>query len=280
MADRDSTPKTRKNAVLPIPCRACGKEFKPRKKTTKFCSRACQFEGQRTAGQWTDCEHCGSRFYARAWQGADGKSLQRYCTKRCADSSIRYSSEQKRIASTVRSEREALARIARRVRRGYRAAFLRRRDAVMQWKCRSCDDCGRAFGTAVRPGRLPTRCSDCCEARKTHARREYRRRARRDGRLAGGSSRARARHYGVPYEPVKPIIVFMRDGWRCQICGKPTPRERRGSRYPNAPQLDHRVPISKGGPHTYENIQCACLRCNEAKSNASEVGQLPLLDSA
>jgi 5-methylcytosine-specific restriction endonuclease McrA len=29
-----------------------------------------------------------------------------------------------------------------------------------------------------------------------------------------------------------------------------------------APTLDHIVPLSKGGSHTYDNLQCACFRCN------------------
>src|SRR5690606_14803487 len=79
---------------------------------------------------------------------------------------------------------------------------------------------------------------------------------------------------GVPYEPVNVLLVFERDGWRCQICGKDTPQSRRGTNYSNAPELDHRIPISKGGPHTYDNVQCACRECNGRKSNRTEEGQI------
>ena len=53
-------------------------------------------------------------------------------------------------------------------------------------------------------------------------------------------------------------------------------QKRRGTRYSNAPELDHRVPISKGGTHLYTNVQCACRDCNGKKSNRSTVGQLPM----
>lgn len=33
--------------------------------------------------------------------------------------------------------------------------------------------------------------------------------------------------------------------------------------------LDHIVPISKGGPHTYSNTQCLCRDCNLKKSDKS-----------
>jgi 5-methylcytosine-specific restriction endonuclease McrA len=40
-----------------------------------------------------------------------------------------------------------------------------------------------------------------------------------------------------------------------------------GSNEPNAPTLDHIVPISKGGSHIRSNVQLACLECNQAKGN-------------
>jgi 5-methylcytosine-specific restriction endonuclease McrA len=78
---------------------------------------------------------------------------------------------------------------------------------------------------------------------------------------------------------VIPVEVFMRDQWHCQICGKPTPEKNRGTHYPNAPELDHRIPMSLGGGHLYSNVQCVCRRCNLAKSNRNCVGQFPLFQA-
>ena len=47
--------------------------------------------------------------------------------------------------------------------------------------------------------------------------------------------------------------VFLRAGGRCQYCGK------------RAESIDHVVPRSKGGPHTWENVVAACRRCNTVK---------------
>ncbi|MFH1149328.1 MAG: HNH endonuclease [Actinomycetota bacterium] len=47
--------------------------------------------------------------------------------------------------------------------------------------------------------------------------------------------------------------VFARDGWICQYCG--------GS----AETVDHLVPRSRGGSHTWENVVAACRRCNGRK---------------
>ncbi|NBY58046.1 MAG: HNH endonuclease [Actinobacteria bacterium] len=44
--------------------------------------------------------------------------------------------------------------------------------------------------------------------------------------------------------------VFARDGYKCQYCGKP------------ADSIDHVMPRSRGGEHTWENVAAACRRCN------------------
>jgi 5-methylcytosine-specific restriction endonuclease McrA len=51
--------------------------------------------------------------------------------------------------------------------------------------------------------------------------------------------------------------IFARDGNRCQYCGK---------RFPTSElSLDHVLPRSRGGGANWENIVCACVRCNVRK---------------
>lgn len=51
--------------------------------------------------------------------------------------------------------------------------------------------------------------------------------------------------------------LFARDANTCQYCGK---------RFPTSQlSLDHIVPRSRGGAATWENIVCACLKCNVRK---------------
>lgn len=49
--------------------------------------------------------------------------------------------------------------------------------------------------------------------------------------------------------------VFLRDRNRCQYCGK------------TAEDVDHVVPRSRGGGHTWENVVAACRRCNSSKQD-------------
>jgi len=51
--------------------------------------------------------------------------------------------------------------------------------------------------------------------------------------------------------------IFARDQNRCQYCGK---------RFPTSElSLDHVLPICRGGGASWENLVCACVRCNVRK---------------
>lgn len=49
--------------------------------------------------------------------------------------------------------------------------------------------------------------------------------------------------------------VFARDNGRCVYCGK------------SATTIDHVVPRSRGGRHTWDNVVAACTRCNHIKAD-------------
>ncbi len=69
--------------------------------------------------------------------------------------------------------------------------------------------------------------------------------------------------------------VFRRDGWLCQICGGATDPATRGTTHPDAPELEHIVPLAKGGEHSYANTACAHRHCKkERQDQASPFGNL------
>ncbi len=70
-------------------------------------------------------------------------------------------------------------------------------------------------------------------------------------RLTGGNSE---RRWKAP--PVNRREVFRRDHHTCQYCGS-TKRL----------TLDHVIPRSKGGTHTWDNVVAACERCNSSKGD-------------
>jgi len=62
----------------------------------------------------------------------------------------------------------------------------------------------------------------------------------------------------VPYQAriaLNRRAVFARDGHRCQYCGS------------TAENIDHVIPRSKGGTHTWDNVVAACRPCNAHKED-------------
>jgi len=70
--------------------------------------------------------------------------------------------------------------------------------------------------------------------------------------------------------------IFERDNWRCQICGKKLNNKRKMP-HPLTATVDHIIPLSLGGSHKKDNVQCACLGCNQSKGNRPVVGGEQLL---
>ena len=62
--------------------------------------------------------------------------------------------------------------------------------------------------------------------------------------------------------------ILKRDGFRCQYCGTKS----------GPMTVDHIIPKTMGGTDTWENLICACVKCNTRKGNhsLSEAGYKPL----
>ena len=80
---------------------------------------------------------------------------------------------------------------------------------------------------------------------------------RSERRIVPVSAVIRLVHYvRVPFRATAPLsrrAVFARDGHRCQYCAG------------TAENLDHVLPRSRGGPHTWENVVASCRSCNARK---------------
>lgn len=62
------------------------------------------------------------------------------------------------------------------------------------------------------------------------------------------------------------LFVFERDEWTCCICKNPIDRRLRGNHWWRA-TLEHIIPLSKGGTHTYDNVGASHWICNMQKGN-------------
>lgn len=72
--------------------------------------------------------------------------------------------------------------------------------------------------------------------------------------------RRREREWAAFVERVDPRVVYERDGGNCGICGN-------GVSFIEM-TIDHIIPFSRGGEHSYANVQVAHLSCNRKKGSS------------
>lgn len=125
----------------------------------------------------------------------------------------------------------------------------------------------------------PLRCSEADCGRGVRAKglcaMHWRCKARADGREApepwserrkANYHKRRAQKLGTQVEDIRPVDIYERDIWLCGLCLTPVDPDVSWPD-PMSASLDHVLPLSKGGTHTYENVQLAHLTCNVSKGN-------------
>lgn len=252
-------------------CAECGKELTGKHKS-KYCSRDCMWVYQRReraiaseAKRTRICETCGKEFVmpymsGKAKRGEIQSGL--YCSRKCRWDAIRKPEIKKvwhcKVCGNEMSVYAVYCSDRCRKEKANRESFNRSKSKKVL-KARPCNECGKLFIPEYGNKRRMF-CSKECLSKSMRRIRKH---------------KDRARLKMVKVESVDPMKVFIRDGWRCQLCGKKLKRPDRGTYKDCAPELDHIVPLSKGGEHSYQNTQCACRKCNGDKAG-EERGQLRL----
>jgi len=106
----------------------------------------------------------------------------------------------------------------------------------------NCSECGSLF--VRRAEQVGAFCSERCGRRA-------RKRQRKHTMRAHGQARGKR---------ITIQSLGHRDGWRCHLCGKPV-SQRRGNKQRD-PSIDHLLPVSQGGRHSWDNVALAHRRCN------------------
>ena len=261
---------------MPTRCRPCYATHRRAYSRGRYKPRMAAYTGRRRTASLErrtgTCEGCGKVFVAK------NTNRLKYCTRECAFQHRRgdkiTDAARAALASGHQRKRWPFSRVTCGDCRHCKAPFVARTHTVFCEQHRD-GEVRRKAELAMRPER---QCPECQAVFKpTHGARLYCSEAcgnRVARRVRRHKDRARLRL--VKVERVDPIKVFERDGWRCQECRKPTPRSRRGTYHPRAPELDHIVPLSKGGEHSYLNTQCLCRECNLRKGDGPG-GQLRLI---
>jgi hypothetical protein len=124
--------------------------------------------------------------------------------------------------------------------------------SIKEYSCRTC----KSSFLSTTPGQ----CSECKEvAYKINKKAQKKKR--------------RAALRTVAIQAVIDKKVFDRDKWKCCNCRCKV--QKVDILRDNAAEVDHIVPISLGGPHSYSNVQTLCRKCNQEKNN-NYYGQLIL----
>lgn len=210
--------------------------------------------------EYASCKQCASPFRARSSKRGQ---MQIYCSRQCRVDAWRIHPDRATAKRLYKAKVRRLAGVPTRADIAKRSAA--KREAIQKgYAIRCCKQCGGVMD----PDRVgyrgaPSICLTCSKANAASQKRTRR-------------SMERAQVKAAKVEHVDPFKVFDRDGWRCHLCGCKTPKDKRGTYHPKAPELDHIVPLSKGGEHSYRNTACACRQCNASKSDKI-LGQPSLL---
>lgn len=140
---------------------------------------------------------------------------------------------------------------------------VRMREQKFIPKLKKCRECGNEYMTEFRRGGigLIEFCSEKCkEEATTKVKQEQHRRKdiKRRKRLAENGK--------VDYS-ITLRKVIQKFGLTCALCGKKV-NTKVHSNHNDYPSIDHIIPVSKGGTHTWGNVQLAHRGCNSTKNNS------------
>lgn len=244
-------------------CQQCGKVFAMSQygKTKRFCSGACTAAYRRTHADSRNypactCKQCGTVFTPKAidritfcgqpcgyaWKKAQNKHNEcrvahtkiGYCID-CGIPHKRTTALRKRCSQCAREYTLVKGR------EGYYREYIHDSGDV------TCVECGKVVHKEKRAS-VSKYCSQKCMNRAW--KREH-----------NGNHRKRARKYAVGYDSTCTLKELMiRDGVRCQMCGHKVKRTRR--HHERRATLGHIKALSKGGSHTWDNVQLECWICN------------------
>lgn len=83
-----------------------------------------------------------------------------------------------------------------------------------------------------------------------------------------GSMKRRSYKHKVSFRPIERTTILNRDNWECQMCGcKVHDRNTGHWNTPDKANIDHIIPISKGGNSEPDNLQVLCRTCNLSKKD-------------
>lgn len=239
----------RKRQTYIYVCKYCGQEYETAyKDRNQYCSREHAFAAKRAKAQ--------ERAEAKA-AGIGSYCVISYGT--CRECGKLFVSKRRKPQLTC-GEECAKAR-ARRLYEECMTQKLKERTYV-------CQQCGKEFVAPYGDKRHRFCSIECSKRHYLES-------------PAGKAQKTRQRHkrramkYGNgPIDDIDFAVVVERDAGCCGICGHKVDPVLKFP-HPMSASLDHIIPLARGGPHRWENVQLAHLACN-IKKGAGDRNQLRL----
>ena len=216
------------------------------------------------------CQKCGAEFKRTVGFLRDGNVI---CVE-CQKADTRRKNEEQRRAAAQEAETRKIEREWYRLAHPPKEAYEEQHEAFLN-RSGICEICGKPYtvreyveSCGIKYARDNGVCSSECKKEKAKRIARISHKDRRD------SHRHRARKYGLAFDSsitLKKLVE--RDGLKCAICGEMCDwNDHSWSKYsgPMYPSIDHIVPMAKGGPHTWENVQVAHIICNSEKGDKVE----------
>lgn len=254
-------------------CLVCGDDFKTRRDgKIMTCSDECRSTQNKwpMKGSQKRCEVCNEEFTVKnvRWARTCGRkcaaalritegtnstlclpSTWQSRLKRCVVSmNAQWRNHLVRCEQCGRNRTTRTGRCRQCIERLSSASLSRIQVAVREWLTRSTKKCRNCEGVAEWWSGLCGKCSS--------------QRDKERGRQSG--HKARCRRYGCEYTPgIKLSKLIARDGACCHYCGVRTTRRLHNA--DTQAEIDHVIPISKGGGHVMENVVVSCRKCNNKK---------------
>ena len=253
-----------------LTCKTCGKSFKRTSAASKFCSMECRPSFGSTRVRYSIAS--GTTPFHVWLSSVRKKVLGTSLTKivsvfgkcdvcNCAYLTFSEATNGSRVRDTTCSRPDCQAEKRERINASLskqHAVINTRIEEEIRWGVCSlpkdtCDRCGCEYVVRRKGKRW---CSRACSLAESCRNRHSLRRMRRLGSDIEGSDR------------VTLLTLHKKQKGLCAICGERTPLP--GADVPHADKasLDHIYPLSKGGTHTWDNVQMAHLGCN-ARKNAN-----------
>ena len=230
---------------------------------------------------YVECPVCGEMFLGKM-QYQNNKSASRpklFCSRRCAHQVgvLRRQSDKALTRSRIRRGSERLNIIVKKMCRTCDKRFVISQGKYKLFCCEDCRSANMAHRRHVARSRIHgcvvcgaayvgvswVYCSEICRKKKEKQQRRIDR-ARRAARMS-----ARKRGWIIDAEPIDPLAVFDNCLWLCGICGERVDHKQRMP-HPLGAEMDHVVPLSKGGQHVRKNVQLTHSVCNNAKRDGRQ----------